>query len=128
MKVLLDTHAFLWFLESDPHFSQRALSFIQDRSSEVLVSTAGLWEIAIKLSLGKLRLGGPFETFIPQQLSANDIGLLGIELGHMAIVSDLPLYHRDPFDRMLIAQSITERMLVISADPAFDAYGITRLW
>ena len=84
--------------------------------------------MAIKISLGKLRFAQPFEIFIPQQLSLNRIGLLGITISHTAKVAVLPFYHRDPFDRLLIAQAIVEQMPIVSHDTEFDAYGVTRLW
>ena len=84
--------------------------------------------MAIKISLGRLQLAQPFETFIPHQLSLNRIGLLGITMSHTAKVATLPFHHRDPFDRLLVAQVQVEQMPLVSSDPAFDAYGITRLW
>lgn len=89
---------------------------------------ASLWEIAIKVSLGKLQLLQPFETLIPQQIRLNAIALLGITPDHTAGVIALPFHHRDPFDRLLIAQAQVERMLIVGDDPAFDAYPVTRLW
>lgn len=128
MKMLLDTHAFLWFLDYDPRLSPDGLAAIQDPDSTVLVSAASLWEIAIKLSLGKLQIGGPFETFIREQLSINRVGVLNLEIPHLAAVSNLPLHHRDPFGRMIVAQALTEEIAIVSADEALDMYGITRLW
>jgi PIN domain nuclease of toxin-antitoxin system len=84
--------------------------------------------MAIKMSLGKLSLGQPFETLIPQQLSLNGIALLGITISHTAVVARLPFHHRDPFDRLLVAQAMTEQMSIVSGDKAFDAYAVTRLW
>ena len=94
----------------------------------MLLSAASLWEIAIKLSLGKLSLAQPFEALIPQQMRLNGIKLLGIEIEHTATMSKLPFHHRDPFDRLLIAQAMVEQMPIVSADTAFDTYPITRLW
>jgi len=89
---------------------------------------ASLWEMAIKLSIGKLGFGQSFESFVSEQLSGNGMELLGIALPHLAVVASLPFHHRDPFDRLLVAQAMHEQMPMISADPAFDAYGIRRLW
>lgn len=108
--------------------SNEALELIEAEGNEAILSAASLWEIAIKYSIGKLNLRQPFTDFIEQQIEINDFQLLKIEVPHISIVSNLPLHHRDPFDRMLIAQSITEGLPIISADTAFDAYGITRLW
>ena len=92
------------------------------------LSVASLWEIAIKLSIGKLTLSAPFNVLIPRQLSLNGFELLDIEIDHTAVVAVLPFHHRDPFDRLLIAQAAVEKMSVISVDTAFDAYPVTRLW
>ncbi len=84
--------------------------------------------MAIKVSIGKLSFGQPFETLLPAQMSANGIELLDIKLPHLVTVSQLPFHHRDPFDRLLVAQAMEEQMPILSADPAFDAYAIRRLW
>ena len=89
---------------------------------------ASLWEMAIKISLGKLTIGGPFDTFIPEQLALNAIGLLSITLAHTAAVSTLPFRHRDPFDRLLVAQSLVDSVPIVSRDGVLDAYGIVRMW
>ncbi len=128
MKLLLDTHSFLWFIGGDARLSPTARRLIEDVTNDVFLSVASLWEMAIKISLGRLQLAEPFETFIPQQLSLNRIGLLGITISHTAKVATLPFHHRDPFDRLLAAQAQVEQMPLASSDPAFDAYGITRLW
>ena len=128
MRLLLDTHTFLWFLADDPQLSPAARRLIEDGTNEIVLSMASLWEIAIKVSLGKLTLGGAFATFIPDQLTLNAFGLLPIELAHVTAVAALPFHHRDPFDRLLIAQALVEPLPIISRDPALDAYGITRKW
>jgi PIN domain nuclease of toxin-antitoxin system len=128
MKLLLDTHTFLWFIEGSPRLSGRARALIEDEASEVFLSVASLWEIAIKISLDKLQLARPFGTLIPQQLSLNDITLLDITPDHAAGVITLPFHHRDPFDRLLIAQAQVEQMPIVGDDPAFDAYLVRRLW
>jgi PIN domain nuclease of toxin-antitoxin system len=84
--------------------------------------------MAIKLSLGRMSLAQPFEVLIPQQMSLNGINLLGIELAHTAVVSQLSFHHRDPFDRLLIAQAMVEQMPIVSGDTNFDAYDVKRLW
>ena len=94
----------------------------------MLLSAASLWEIAIKASLGKLILTVPFGDFASTQLTANNVGLLRIEVSHIVEVAGLAFRHRDPFDRLLIAQATVEQLPIISADTAFDAYGVTRLW
>ena len=128
MRLLLDTHSFLWFVSGNPQISSSARMLIEDVSNQPFLSVASLWEMAIKMSLGKLSLGQPFETLIPQQLSLNGIALLGITISHTAVVARLPFHHRDPFDRLLVAQAMTEQMSIVSGDTAFDAYAVTRLW
>ncbi len=128
MKLLLDTHSFLWFISGDPRLSLTARTLIEDTRNEAFLSVASLWEIAIKISLGRLQLTQPLEVLIPQQLSLNQIGLLGITISHVAQVAALPFHHRDPFDRLLVAQALVDRMALVSQDPALDAYGLTRFW
>jgi PIN domain nuclease of toxin-antitoxin system len=128
MRLLLDTHAFLWFIMGSTNLSADARALIEDAANEKCLSVGSLWEIAIKTSIGKLTLSAPFDVLIPQQLGMNGIELLNINLAHAATVATLPFHHRDPFDRLLIAQATVEKMPVVSADTAFDAYSITRLW
>jgi PIN domain nuclease of toxin-antitoxin system len=128
MNILLDTHAFLWFVNDDPRLSESVRVLIETEESQPFISVASLWEIAIKISLRKLILKQSYETFIPHQLALNGIGILNITLGHMAAVATLPYHHRDPFDRLLVVQSKMEKMTLISADPEFTAYEITRVW
>jgi PIN domain nuclease of toxin-antitoxin system len=128
VNLLLDTHAFLWFIGGDAKLSSVARNVIEDATNQPLLSVASLWEMAIKASLGKLSMGQPFDTLIPQQLEINGIELLGIEIQHTAVVSSLPFHHRDPFDRVLVAQAMVEQIPVVSADAVFDAYGVTRMW
>jgi PIN domain nuclease of toxin-antitoxin system len=128
MKLLLDTHAFLWFIMGSLNLSANARDLIEDVANEKFLSVASLWEMAIKLSIGKLTLSAPFDLLIPQQLSLNGIEVLNIKIEHTAVVATLPFYHRDPFDRLLIAQAMFNKWPIVSADTAFDAYSITRLW
>ena len=127
MKLLLDTHTFLWFLDDSPQLSQKGKALLE-ADNEVLLSIASLWEIAIKLRLGKLTVAVPIEVLMTQQLIQNDIELLPITVAPLIVVSTLPLHHRDPFDRLLIAQAMVQQMPIVSADPAFDAYPVQRLW
>jgi len=128
MRVLLDTHAFLWWVEDAPALSKRARTAIADPGNECLLSLASCWEMAIKLSLGKLRLPGAIERFIPEQLAANAFHQLEIGFRHVARVADLPFHHRDPFDRLLAAQALEERCAIVSADLMFRKYGVRRIW
>jgi PIN domain nuclease of toxin-antitoxin system len=95
---------------------------------DLLLSVASLWEISVKVSIGKLTLAQPYDIFVPQQLTDNDIVVLPISLAHLGVVSTLPFHHRDPFDRLLIAQAMIERLPIVSTDTAFDAYSVKRLW
>ncbi len=128
MRLLLDTHAFLWFVTNDPNLSEAALEFVAEPANEVLVSPASCWEIAIKVSLGKYRLTAPFETFFREGIEENAMTVLPIEIRHAAVLSCLPMHHKDPFDRMMISQAIAERIPIVSRDASLDAYGVRRLW
>lgn len=128
MKLLLDTHSFLWFIEDDARLSRTAKTIIEDGDNEVLLSVGSLWEMAIKVSLGKLKFSQPFATFVPAQLATNTISLLPITVDHPAQVVTLPFHHRDPFDRLLIAQALTEDIPIVGADAVFDGYGVKRFW
>lgn len=128
MNILLDTHVFLWFVDANPRLSEAARVLIEAEDSQPFLSMASLWEIAIKISLGKLQLGQPYESFVPQQLALNGIGILNISLEHVAAITSLAFHHRDPFDRLIAVQSKIEKMTLVSADPSFDAYDIARVW
>jgi PIN domain nuclease of toxin-antitoxin system len=128
MKLLLDTHAFLWFIMGSPNLSANARALIEDQANEKFVSLASLWEMAIKVSIGKLTLSAPFDALIPAQLTLNGFETLNVEIAHISKLISLPLHHSDPFDRLLIAQAIVEQMHIVSIDSAFDAYPIKRLW
>jgi PIN domain nuclease of toxin-antitoxin system len=128
MRVLLDTHAFLWFITADPRLGEPARQILSTGGNQVLLSLASVWEIAIKVRIGRLPLPLPLDTFIPEQLRLNRLDLLPITLEHTFEVARLPLHHRDPFDRLLIAQAIGEGIPIVSADEAFDAYPVERHW
>lgn len=128
MTVLLDTHTFLWFILDDPQLSTDARLTIENGSNTVLLSPASPWEIAIKTSIGKLSLDEPFNVLIPREIRSNHFDLLPISVEHTAAVATLPYHHRDPFDRMLIAQAAVEDLPIVGADAKFDAYGVSRIW
>ncbi len=129
MKLLLDTHTFLWMLEDNKQLSQVARELLRDFNNELFLSIVSPWEMAIKIRTEKFDPPKePLDQFIQRQLNITSISLIDIELRHVQLISTLPLHHRDPFDRMLIAQSMAEGLPIISADTAFDAYGVTRLW
>ena len=128
MRLLLDTHAFLWWLDGGRRLSRRARSAIASGRNDCFVSVASAWEIAIKVSLGALRIEGALDRFLPEQLAANSFQALPIDLRHTAAVATLPFHHRDPFDRLLVAQALEEELRIVTADPIFAKYGVTRLW
>jgi PIN domain nuclease of toxin-antitoxin system len=128
VKLLLDTHAFLWWVEGAPAVGRRARAELANPDNDVFLSIASCWELAIKLSLGKLRLTQSLERFIPEQLSRNGFVLLGLEFRHVARVADLPFHHRDPFDRVLVAQALLDGFAIVSADRVFRKYGVTVVW
>lgn len=128
MKLLLDTHTLLWFIAGSREISDKARTLIEDAENEKFVSIASIWEIAIKISLGKMSLATPFDSLFPHQLEVNGFQLLPVTVAHASIVAGLPFHHRDPFDRILIAQAAHEKMDVVSIDNVVDNYAITRLW
>ena len=128
MKLLLDAHTFLWFVWDDPQLTNNAKELITNPANQKFVSAAIYWEIAIKMSIGKLDLGEQYRPFMRREIARNNFDILPISVDHAAAVSVLPFHHRDPFDRMLIAQAMVEQVPIVSGDTAFDAYPITRLW
>ena len=128
MKYLLDTHTLLWFLKGDKKLSDKARRLIDSPRNSKFLSIVSLWEIAIKVSLGKLVLDKPFEKLFPEQLYFNRIEVLDITVDSLIKLTTLPFHHRDPFDRLIIAQALVEELPIISADAAFDAYEISREW
>ena len=130
MRLLLDTHTMYWHIEGDPQLSGTARTLIQDASNEILMSPASYWEIAIKISIGKWKLNRPYEEFIDIGLNQYGFQILPILPTHTARLIGLPFPpgHKDPFDRLLITQTLVEQIPIVSADSALDAYGVTRLW
>lgn len=128
MKFLLDTHTLLWFLREPDRLPPRVREVIEDAGQEAAVSLASLWEIAIKVSLNKLCLPKPYEELFPQSVPDSGLSLLPIEPRHLVKVSQLPFHHRDPFDRLLIAQAQVEKLTLITCDPEFAAYDVPLLW
>lgn len=124
MRCLLDTHVLLWWRDASPLLSPRAAEEIAEGGNEVLVSVASLWEIAIKRRLGKLAFADDFETVLQEER----FGLLGISFQHLRGLDTLPPLHRDPFDRLLIAQALTEDVPIVTGDTAFAAYGAKLIW
>jgi PIN domain nuclease of toxin-antitoxin system len=128
VKLLLDTHVFLWWIERNTHLSDRASAQIADPDCEVFVSIVTVWEIAIKAGLGQLEMPDDLGGFLRHELAENGFESLPIKFEHAVAARDLPRHHRDPFDRLLICQSRVEALTLISADPAMAAYGADVVW
>lgn len=126
MKQLLDTHSFIWFVTGNSQITSKVRSQIENNDN--LLSIASVWEIAIKSSIGKLNLGISIERLVEEQIIANGIEIVNITTNHLAVIANLPLHHRDPFDRLIIAQAMVERIPIVGADKAFDSYPIERIW
>lgn len=128
MRALLDTHVLLWWLVEEARLSATARQAIADPASELFLSAASTWEIAIKVGLGRLRLPSPLRSLIPKVLREQSIQPLPISNAHAVAVADLPPHHRDPFDRMLVAQARLEKLVILSSDPVFARYGARTAW
>lgn len=128
MSLLLDTQALLWSLEGNPRLSAMAQQYVTMTAPPVYVSIASIWELAIKISVGKFALRVPLSTFVTQQIEANAITILTLQIGHLERVATLPLHHKDPFDRLIVAQALAEKLPLVSADAIFDVYGVRRIW
>ncbi len=128
MRVLLDTHVFLWWINDDPRMSERARRVISDEGNDLLFSAASGWEIAIKAGLGRLRVTGDLAPYLTEQLSRNAIGVLPVHLSHALRVHALPGHHRDPFDRLLVAQALVEDVPLASGDPEVSRYPVEIIW
>ncbi len=128
MKLLLDTHTFIWWDSEPSRLSPRILILLQDQANIVMLSVASVWEMQIKVLLGKLRLSLPLAETIQSQQLTNNVQVLPVELPHVLALEKLPLHHKDPFDRLLIAQANIEDATLLSADPAFTKYPVKLLW
>lgn len=128
MKLLLDTHVFLWFIEGSPNLSGLARSLIENEQTQKFLSIASLWEISIKISMGKLDIGMTVTDLVEREILSNGILLLDIKIDHLDELAKLPFHHKDPFDRLIISQAMTEPIIVISKDNNFTHYPITLMW
>lgn len=127
MALLLDTHTFLWFVGNDRRLSSLAAERISDPDARIIVSVVSAWEIVIKSGTGKMVLHRPIEE-LWRCVSQKGMDVLNVTIPHVFALGSLPTYHRDPFDGILIAQAIAEGHEIVSADAAFDAYPVTRIW
>ena len=128
MQLLLDTHTLLWFCLNDSQLSRAAGEVMADDENELFVSPASFWELAIKISQRKYSLPKPLDKFLNTMLDEQDFNLLPISVAHVANVSSMPFHHKDPFDRMLVAQSLVEGWPIVSKDDMLDVYGVNRIW
>ncbi len=128
MRVLLDTHALLWWLAGDKRLSKRARAIVADEENEIFVSAASSWEVATKHQIGKLAEAGPLVVHFAREIRQQGFSELPISLDHAQVAGSLPGEHRDPFDRMLVAQAREEKMALVSSDEVFDGFGVERVW
>lgn len=127
MKLLLDTHIFIWWADQPEKLSQAALSALEDEANELLLSVVSVLEMQIKFQLGKLKLSLPLNELLKNQQETNDLHVSPLELKHVLALNALPLHHKDPFDRLLIAQSIEEDLTLVTADSQFSAHSVKLL-
>ncbi|MEL6460606.1 MAG: type II toxin-antitoxin system VapC family toxin [Cyanobacteria bacterium J06621_15] len=128
MNILLDTHVFIWSTANPERLSQTVTNLLTDTNNTWIVSIASVWEMQIKVQLGKLNLNSTLPELIDNQQQVNNLQILPIDLAHIYALNNLPSHHKDPFDRLLIAQSIVEQIPIASIDEVFDSYPIQRLW
>ncbi|HEY7326133.1 MAG TPA: type II toxin-antitoxin system VapC family toxin [Gemmataceae bacterium] len=128
MKLLLDTHTFLWLIEGNPNLSAVAQTALTNPANELFLSVASVWELAIKTGNKKLTLSDPLDIFIAKWTATYQLDLLPIQTPHALAVVGLPDHHKDPFDRILIAQVRTERLTLVSGDSKFIPYGVPIIW
>ena len=126
MKVLIDTHVLLWGLQDEAKLSERVRSLLP--VADVWISVASLWEILAKVQVGRLVLPAPVGDYLAAKLTANGVSVLPLTFDHVRRLEELPLHHRDPFDRILIAQSLNESMPLVSADQQFKRYEVELIW
>ena len=128
MRVLVDTHVFLWWVEGDRALPAKVRATLASQGNECLISIVSAWELAIKASLGKLKLTLPVERYVVEHIAANGFRMLDIRMAHVGRVETLEAHHGDPFDRLLIAQALEEEIPIVTADPVFRKYGVKRIW
>lgn len=128
MEYLLDTHALLWIVTDDKQLSTKVKKIFLDEQNEIFLSIASLWEIAIKVSLNRLKLGLSLNEFYIRHVVGNKIRLIDIKVEHLEVLENLEFHHRDPFDRILIAQCLIEKMAIMSKDKIFSSYSVKRIW
>ena len=128
MRTLVDTHALYWFIEGDERLSESAIDTMCDPDNEILMSPASYWEMAIKISVRKWQLNRPYQEFMDIALLQYEFNILPISPLHTERLVNMPFYHRDPFDRLIVAQAQAEQIPIVSSDAQLDSYGIQRIW
>ncbi|PHV62792.1 type II toxin-antitoxin system VapC family toxin [Cyanobacterium aponinum UTEX 3222] len=128
MKILLDTHAFIWWNLTPEKLSLNGLNLIEDKENIIYLSIASVWEMQIKISINKLHFDNPLSQIITKQRNINNLQILSIELEHIWELKNLPLHHKDPFDRILIAQAMIEKIPILTIDSIFHNYSINTIW
>jgi PIN domain nuclease of toxin-antitoxin system len=128
VKLLIDAHALIWYVDQDQLLSPTARAAMTDPSNDRLVGAGTIWEISIKSGLNKLKLSQPYRQWIEQAMTGLGLTILPITVDYCDVQAGLPHHHKDPFDRLLVAQALVENMLLVSADVQLDPYGINRLW
>ena len=128
LDLLFDTHSFIWWADKPSKLSRAAVAALENESNRLFVSDASIWEMQIKVQLGKMKLKMPLGNLIESQKRDNEVEILPITTDHILALDNLPFYHKDPFDRMLIAQSIAENFAIVTVDPEFAEYSANLLW
>ena len=128
MRLLVDTHVFLWWVEGDRVLPAKVRAALANPENECLISLVSAWELTIKASLGKLKLARPVQHYVVEHVTANSFRFLDIRMPHIGRIQTLPAHHGDPFDRLLIAQALEEKLPIATVDPVFSKYGVKRIW
>jgi PIN domain nuclease of toxin-antitoxin system len=128
MRVLVDSHTLLWSSDDPAKVPAPAMSVLQNPANELLISAATIWEVAIKVALGRLPLSLPYRQWMDKAIADQGLIILAVTLDHTERLISLPFHHRDPFDRLLISQALSEGTPLVSGDAVFDAYGVKRIW
>lgn len=128
MRLLIDTHTLIWAMDDPSKLSEPAAASLQDPANDLLLSAATVWEMAIKISQGKLKLSLSYRMWMEKAISDLELAILPVTVEYAEQQSKLPTHHKDPFDRLIIAQAILESVPVVCDDTAFDSYGIARIW
>ena len=128
MNILLDSHTLIWFSQNSPQLSSSAIKILEDRNNLLFLSLVSVWEIQIKVQLGKLNLDISLSEIVKDQTKINDVQILPLKLSHIWTLDTLPYYQKDPFDHLLISQAITENLIILGVDSVFNSYPVQKIW